>query len=104
MLKECSLSIASIVEKEDYDQLESKIAERQEIIDSINKLSFTKKEITEIVEEFQIITLSEKINSMILNKKAILKNKIEQNAFKKNVNNNYNKDFYRNFHIFSKKV
>jgi len=102
--KECSLNIVDIVEKEAYEQLEGKIAERQEIIDLISKLSFTKEEITKIAKELEIVALSEKISTMILNKKIILKNQIDQNTINKNVNINYNKNFYKNFHIFSKKI
>ncbi len=102
--KDCSLSIMEIVESEDYDELEIKIAERQQLLDEISKISYTKEEIRQIVERLEIIAVSERINSLINDKKAIFRNKIDEAAFKRNANENYNKSFYNNFHAFDKKI
>lgn len=102
--RECSLNIIDIVEREAYEELEGKIEERQEIIDSINGLSYSNEDSSQIFQDIELITLSEKINTIINSKKAILKAQIEENAAKKNASNNYNKSFNNNFHVFSKKV
>jgi hypothetical protein len=103
-LRECSLSIIDIIEKEAYDALESKISERQEIIDSISKLNFAKEEINRIAEALEIVPLSEKINNRIVDKRNLIKRQIETTATKKRANSNYNKSFYDNYHVFSKKI
>jgi hypothetical protein len=102
--KQCSLSIISMVEKENYDELDIRISERQEIIDSIGKLSFTKEEINSIAEELEIIALSERISSVINEKKILLRDKLQQNAAMQNANRNYNNNIYNNYHMLSKKI
>jgi len=102
--RECSLNIIDIVEKEAYEELEGKIEERQRIIDSINELNYSDEDTSQFFQDIELITLSEKINNIINNKKAMLKAQIEENAAKKNASNNYNKSFNNNFHVFSKKV
>jgi hypothetical protein len=102
--KECSLNIIDMVEKEDYDELESKFSKRQHILDTINKMNYSKEELAKLVEELEIMAISQKISNIIKLKKDILKIQIEDSAIKKNANSNYNKSLINNFHIFSKKI
>ena len=102
--KVCSLSILSILEKEDYEGLDNKVNERQHILEAIDKLSFTKDEIGKVVEELKIIELSEKINDLMAVKRNYLKTQIEDTVVKKNASSEYSRNLYNNFHAFSKKV
>lgn len=103
-IKNCSLEIIDILEKENYDSLESKLDERQELINSINKLAFTKQEINAVCEKLKIMELSQRINDLINNKKVKVKELIKQNVIKQNANDKYNKNFYDSSHVFSRKV
>lgn len=102
--RECSLSIIEVLEKEDYEELNNKLDKRQEILDAINKLSFTKLEISVIVEELKIDEISEKIVNLIDYKKNQIKAVIEGNVAKKNASNQYSKNNNSDLRIFSKKV
>lgn len=104
LLRECTLELIGIVEAGEIDVLEKKIDEREKIIDSIRKLSFTKKEINLIAEELEIDSLYERLINLINNEKMSAKELLKENAIKKNATSNYNKNLYNNMHIFSKKV
>lgn len=102
--RKCSLSIIEIVKNENYDELDNKISERQEIINSIGKLNFSKEEINKIVKELEIIPLCNEINEVIISKKNNIKAEMENILVKKRVNNNYNKNVYDRLHILSKRI
>lgn len=102
--KTCSLNILESINKEDYDELEKKIEERQMILDSIMKLDFSQEEIKKVVEELEINKISEEINFILNEKKVDLKDKMDKVALTKRVNSNYNKSFYNNSNFFNKKI
>lgn len=104
-LRECSIKVIEIVEKEDYDILEEIILERHNIIESISYLNFSKEEINALAKELQIQTLSSKINETIIEKKNKIKADMEEIVSVKRANNDYIKTIYNNTpHIFSKKI
>ena len=102
--KNCSLSLIEAINIEDYDALEKKIEERQTILDAIRKLEYSKEEIKSVVEELEITRLSEQIINLLNAKRINLKEKMEEVALNKRVNNNYNRNLYNGSNFFSKKI
>jgi len=102
--KVCSLEIMSILEKEDYEGLDIKMDERQHILDAVNELTFTKEEITKVVDKLEIIELSAKINDLMALKRNYLKSEIDDTVVKRNANSEYYRNSHNNYRIFSRKV
>lgn len=102
--RDCSKDLIHIINREDYDEMERRLAERQELLDSIGKLEFSKEELKIIVEELNIIPLSEQIEQAVMEKKLKINKLMQSTVASKNANNKYNSSSLGKTHVFSKKV
>ncbi len=76
--RELTLEIIQILEKEDYDAPKELLNERQNIINNINKLSYTKEEFKNINYELDLMLVEKKLQTIMLKRKAELKQKLNK--------------------------
>ncbi len=75
--RELTLEIIQILEKEDYDAPKDLLNERQNIINNINKLSYTKEEFKNINYELDLMFVEKKTSNYYAKKKSGIKTKIK---------------------------
>lgn len=102
--KNITLDIINSLEKEDYDVLEQLISNRQNIIDEIDKLSYSKEEFVKICKELDILMLQQKLVKLINEKKASLRNNMNNLATSQNANKSYNRRYSVDSIFFNKKI
>lgn len=102
--KEDTLKLISAVEKEDYDLLEELLDKRQKTIESINKLTYTAEELSEIVEELQILVYQEKLAELMVKKRDSIKEELSKISQAKNANSMYNNKIYNTVRVFNKTI
>ncbi|AKA70314.1 flagellar protein FliT [Clostridium scatologenes] len=98
-----TLKLIESLKKEDYDSLDGLLDKRQQTIDKIIKLNYTKEEFREIAEELQIPIYEKNLLDLMLKKREETKNELEKIASSKNASNVYNKKIL-NHSIFNKRI
>lgn len=102
--KDLTLNIIESLKENKIDSLDILITQRQDIIDNVNKLNYSKKEFSELSNEFNLIEMEKNVEILIKEKKEYVKNEIRNTSKGIIASNNYNKSFYNNAGIFSKRV
>jgi hypothetical protein len=102
--KNITLEIINSLEKEDYDALGQLISNRQNIIDEIDKLSYSKEEFVKICKELDILMIQQKLVKLINEKKASLRNNMNNLATSQNANKSYNRRYSVDSIFFNKKI
>lgn len=102
--KDTTKQIIDNLNSDSFDDIAEAINKRQNILDSIGKLKYTKEEINSICEELQIFEIDKKVNDLIKSKQEQLKDNIQKDHTIKNANNTYHKNLYSKAMIFSKKI
>lgn len=77
---------------------------RQNILDSIQKLEYSKEEFNLIVDEIQLFDIEKRLKDLMTEKKEKLRIQIERISLSRNANNSYNKNLYGKARVFSKKI
>jgi hypothetical protein len=96
--------LIEIVENGDYSKLEKSLDERQQKIDLLKSLSFSKEEYKKNMKEFNIELLHKKLFNIINEKESKIKEKMYDLSKNKMLNNSYNHDNLAGAKIFSKKI
>lgn len=102
--KEGTIGLIKSLENEDYFSLESQLDERQEIINRIDELTYSKNEFEKICRELQIMDLTSKLNGLMLAKRTKIKVEIANFAKQKTANNSYRKSGNVDSLFFNKKI
>ncbi|WP_251860523.1 hypothetical protein [Clostridium sp. Marseille-Q2269] len=102
--KEITLNLIDNLNKENYDDIDRLMNDRQRLIESINKLQYKKEEFENLVKELDIIKCNEDFGILMKTKKEEYKKEIKKYALKRNASRIYNKDIYGGCAIFSKKI
>jgi hypothetical protein len=79
--------------EESYDTLDILLSERQNVINSINDISYTKDEFQGICSEFEIVLLEDKLTQEMHKRRKEVKAAIEKFSKHKSVNKSYNNRF-----------
>jgi hypothetical protein len=93
-------SIIKSVEEDEAEQFEKQINIRQDIINEMSCLTYTKEAFTHICKELGILELQLRLDTLVNEKKVELKSKISEINEKKNANKSYinnSNTFNRNF-------
>lgn len=101
--RELTLEIIQILEKEDYDAPKDLLNERQNIINNINKLSYTKEEFKNINYELDLMFV-EKLQTIMLKRKAELKQKLNNASDTKEAAKSYNMKQFNSQYILNKTI
>lgn len=98
-----TLKLIESLEKEDYDSLDGLLDKRQQTIDKISELNYTKEEFREIAEELQMPMYEKNLLDLMIKKREETKNELKKIASSKNASNVYNKKIL-SYSIFNKRI
>lgn len=101
-LKNITCELIDKLEHDNYDDLENLMDKRQNLLDDLKELNYTKEQYLELAQEFEIIQLQNKLSKMMGEKKHKLKQKIDNISKKRVVTKGYSKHIGAS--IFSKKI
>lgn len=96
--------IIQIVEGDDYSNLLSSLEKRQQTINFLESLGYSKEEYREAEINYRIINQQQQLFKIMDNKKAELKEKINELSKNKVVTKSYNHNNLSGSKIFSKKI
>lgn len=102
--KNKTLEIIENVKTEKFDLIEKNFYERQQIIQKINSINYSKEEFLLISEELDLLKVEEKINKIMNEKRDKLKAEIESFLKVKNANSSYKKSSYVDSIFLNKKI
>jgi len=102
--KDITLELISNVEKDNFEILDMLLSNRQNVIDEIEKLNYTKEEFLNLCKELNILVLQQKLTKLMNMKKANLRNDIDALTNSQNANKSYNKKFAVDSVFFNKKI
>jgi hypothetical protein len=100
---EITLELVASLEKEAYDALDELFMKRQEIINSIDKLSYEQEEFVAICKELQIAELDAQLNGLMKEKKDKVRANMDSLAERKTANKSYSTKFAVDSIYFNKK-
>ncbi|BDB02563.1 flagellar protein FliT [Clostridium botulinum] len=102
--RELTLEIIQTLEKEDYDAPKELLNERQNIINNINKLSYTKEEFKNINDELDLMLVEKKLQTIMLKRKTELKQKLNNASDTKEATKSYNMKQFNSQYILNKTI
>jgi len=102
--RDTTIELIKAVENENYDILDNYIDQRREIINSIEKLNFTKEEFIIVCNELKILFFQNNLNKLMNEKKLKVKRQLESINDTKNLQSSYNKKFSVDSIFFNKKI
>jgi hypothetical protein len=102
--KDITVELTNKLKEEDYDAVDSLMEQRQNIIDNIDKLNYRKQDFTNICKELSLLEYNEELEKTIKEKRAVIKEELSKLVINKSANSSYNRKFYSNSVIFSKKI
>lgn len=92
------------IKEENYDVADNLMEQRQNIIDNIDKLNYSKEEFVNICNELKLLEYNEELEKVIKEKRVQIKQEMTKIVSNRSANSSYNKKFYNNSVIFSKKI
>lgn len=101
---EITSELIEAAEKENYDEVEKLLVDRQNVIESIKLLTFTQDEFKDRVIELMIIENQKKLDAVIKEKRSILKVNINNISVRRTANKNYNKQHYTKISIINEQI
>lgn len=102
--RDITVELISNVEKDNFHLLDELLSHRQNIIDEIDRISYSKDEFLNLCKELDILVLQQKLVKLMNEKKANLRNDIDTLANSQNANKSYNKRFTADSVFFNKKI
>ncbi|SHI59023.1 hypothetical protein SAMN05444401_1086 [Clostridium amylolyticum] len=102
--KNLTEKIITSIEHEELEVMEELFLQREEIINQIDTLTYTKQQFINIAEEFNLKTLEEKLNSMYMKKKDDTYNEMQSNKEKMNANKIYTRNASRKISFLDQKI
>lgn len=102
--RDVTVELIANVENDNFQLLDELLLDRQNIMDEIDKLNYSKDEFLNLCKEFDILVLQQKLVKLMDQKKANLRNDIDTLANSKNANKSYNKRFTADSVFFNKKI
>ncbi|GEM_PF-4472763 len=102
--KNLTEKIITSIEHEELEVMEELFLQREEIINQIDTLTYTKQQFINIAEEFNLKTLEEKLNSIYMKKKDDTYNEMQSNKEKMNANKIYTRNASRKISFLDQKI
>lgn len=102
--KEITLALINLLQTEEYDLLDGLLDNRQNLIDEISQMSYTKATMNKIYKELQIQQLQDELNMVMNKKREEVKVNIEILIAKKNATKEYTNGFKVESLFFNKKI
>lgn len=102
--KQVTIELIRALQQDEINKLDGLLNSRQMLIEDMEKLQYTTEEFTNICNEIDILNIQKELSQLMQEKKDDTKEQLNKIQITKNANNNYNKSFYANSGIFSKKI
>lgn len=102
--KSITLELITNVENEGYDNLDKLLISRQNVMDEIDNITYSKEEFLCLCKELDILVLNQKLIKTTKEKKAGILKKIDELKTSKTANKSYNKRFAVDSIFFNKKI
>lgn len=102
--KTITIGLIEIIEKDDFEALEGLLLNRQQKIDEMDKMTYSKEEFTTLCSEYQILRLQERLTTLMNEKRFEVRNEINKLTDMKSANKSYNKRFNVDSIYFNKKI
>ncbi|MCT8976133.1 flagellar protein FliT [Clostridium sp. CX1] len=102
--KNITIQLIANVEGEDYDSLEKLLTNRQNIMNEIDSITYSKEEFLVLCKELDILVLNQKLIKVTKEKKSNTLKNIDGIKVSKTANKSYNKRFAVDSVYFNKKI
>jgi Icc-related predicted phosphoesterase len=102
--KQISLDMIKIIQSENYEYIEDKLNQRQEIINNLNKTTYEKNKFKEIFVNLGLEDIQKQVNSILQEKLHNIKENIEKSKQSRLANKSYNNINRNNYNFLNKKV
>ncbi|MFD3157518.1 flagellar protein FliT [Haloimpatiens sp. FM7330] len=89
---------------EKIDNIGDLLEKRQEIINSINELNYSKEEFKKVASDLDIVNLENELRGILENKKMECKREIDKVKKKKTAHQVYNSAFTKNSYFIKQKI
>jgi hypothetical protein len=103
-LRNITVELIGFIEKEQYDNLDELLNNRQSLIDSMKALKYEANEFNELCSKYEIPGLEKKLTGVLTDKQSELKLKMSNITQGKSAVKNYNKKQYVDSVFFTKKI
>lgn len=104
LFKKLTESLIEAVEQEEETKVDDLFLKRQQVIDEIDKIQYSREEFKVIATRIQLLELNKNLEACIENKKAELKIKMSNLMQQKNANSSYMKNANKINNFFNTKV
>lgn len=102
--KDLTLELITSVEKEEYDNLDNLLTNRQNVIEQINELTYSKEEFLYLCKKLDILVLNQKLIKITNQKKTSIRNHMDELRVSQSANKSYTKKFAVDAVFFNKKI
>lgn len=102
--KNVTLNLINALESDDFDEIESLIEKRQNIISALENTNYTEEEFRHIASSINLLTLQKKVLDLMNAKKVELRNEMDKLSEVKIANKSYNSKFAVDSVYFNKKI
>lgn len=102
--KDITIELIANIEKEDYAKLDELLSNREQIINAIDKIDYTKEEFLKLSKELDILVLQQKLTKLTNEKKANLQHNIENLSTSQTASKSYGKRYAVDSVFFNKKI
>lgn len=102
--KDHTIKLIEALEKEDFDSLEPLLSLRQEKIDVMDRMEYSKNEFVDICSDLNIVNIEQKCSNLLLQKRDELKSNINKFTEAKSANRSYRATYSVDSLFFNKKI
>lgn len=102
--KNLTLQLIANVENEDYDSLDKLLTSRQNVMDEIDSIEYSKEKFLALCKKLDILVLNQKLIKITKEKEANVRKNINGLRTSKTANKSYNKKFAVDSVFFNKKI
>lgn len=99
-----TIRLINVAEKEEFDSIEELLNNRENVINILKELDYKTLEFSNLIKELDIMILEEKLKSIMIEKKDMVRKEMEKVSKSKNANVQYNKKDYTRPSYFNEKI
>lgn len=104
LYKQLTQKLINCIEKEQLENVDAYVEERQKVISSIDEFKYTQNEFKDICKEIDLVKYEETLTKLAWHKKDEAKREMNKMKVKNSANKNYNKNSIVNRNFFSTKI
>lgn len=98
-----TIALTEAIEGDTFDKIDALLTSRQAVMDSIDKLSYSKEEFTSTAKELDLQVLQKRLDTVFSTKRMYLLEGMKKISITRNVHNSYNNTPNHDSYFFNKK-